>query len=641
MATPSSAPADALGLDDRAAFLALLESWAVAIAPRRPMSIAAWADAYRQLSAKSSSEHGQWRNARTPYLRAIMDALDPRHPAPLVVFAKSSQVGGSELALNWIGRTVHFDPASFLALFPTEKVGRKWVRTRLDPMIAATPELRARMPLGRKSSGGNTLQEKHFEGGVLYTGSANIADDVASISVPYLILDEVDRMPRRLEGEGDPIELALRRSTTFPRAKALLISTPTTDETSRIWPAWLSSTQDRYFVPCPHCEHRQHLRWEQLKWPSGRVNEAAYVCEACGVLIGEHEKPGMLAAGEWRSAFPEREAEVKGFHINGLYTPLGLGDSWAKHARAWERIGGDQGRLQVFFNTRLGEVHKGDRRKLSWETLRGRREPYKLRSVPADVLLLTSGTDVQGDRIETQVLGWGRGERATVIDYRVHYGDPTRPEIWAELDAYLDTAFPTATGVTLRLACSLVDAGYLTDDVLAFTRARQRRGIFAARGSPIASREPIGRPSYPDSRRRARGVQPDKRGVERYEVGVSKVKHWLFERLAADEGTPEEPVLPAARHVHFSDELVDEYFRQLTAEIFDPKEGWIARANYHRNEALDTFVLARAAAMHHKVAIHRYQDDDWARYERDASNAGESGFTPSAAVVKEGAFKQW
>lgn len=636
----------ALGLDDQAAYASLLETWAAAIAPRRPMPIREWADHYRKLSPKSSAEHGQWRNARTPYLVGIMDALDPRHPAPQVVFAKSSQVGGTEVALCWIGRTVHLDPASFLCLFPTEKVGRKWVRTKLDTMIAASPDLRSRLPLGRKASSGNTLSEKHFDGGVLYTGSANIPDDVASISVPYLILDEVDRMPQTLEGEGDPIELALRRSTTFPRAKALLISTPTTEETSRIWPAWLASTMDRYFVPCPHCGHFQHLRWEQLKWPTGEPAKAEYVCEDCGAMIGEHEKTAMLAAGEWRSTHPEREAEVKGFHLNGLYTPLGLGDSWAKHARAWERIAGDKGRLQVFFNTRLGEIHKGDRRKLSWEVIAGRREPYKLRTVPADVLLLTSGTDVQGDRVETQVVGWGRGEQATVIDYRVHQGDPTRPEVWTELDVYLRTLFPAARGGTMGLSLSLIDSGYLTTDVLNFTRSRRRDEIYASVGSAIATKEPIGRPTYPDSRQRARGVQPDRRGVERYSVGVFRLKHWLFERLGADEGSPDEPVLPSARHVHFSDELPDEYFRQLTAEVFDPRHGWVQRANYHRNEALDTFILARAAAMHHRIAIHRFQEADWARLEVPVvepatPEAAERAKAMAARVEQSSVFDRW
>lgn len=612
-----------------------LEALARAVEPRRPLSVSRWAAQYRVLSGKSASEPGRWRNERIPYLAAIMDALDPRHPAPIVVMVASAQVGKSECGLNWIGRQCHQLPGSFLVLFPTEKVARKWVRTRLDAMIATTPALRGVLPLGRRASSGNTLQEKHGPGFVLYTGSAGIPDDVASISVPYLFLDEVDRMPVVLEGEGDPIDLAMRRSTTFPRAKCFMTSTPTDEETSRIWPAWLGSTMDRYFVPCPHCDHLQFLRWEQLKWT--KPENAGYLCEECAAFIEERHKTDMLSGGEWRSDHPEREAQVKGFHVNGLYTPLGLGDQWAKHAAAWDRAQGKDARLQVFYNTRLGEVHKGERQKVDWQELRARAEPYPLRTVPRGTLLLTSFTDVQADRLETQILGHSRGERIMVVDYVVHYGDTTRllpsgdgePSVWSKLDDYLATPIENECGVALRISCALVDAGYLPDVVLGFTRPRKARGIFASRGSTVATRQPIGRPAYPDTKRRGR---VDQRGAERYELGVSVLKHWLFESLRADGGKPDAPVLPADRHIRFSHALPDEYFRQLTAETYDPKHGWIARANYHRNEALDTFVGARAAAMHHSVAVHRLRDSDWQRLESLYERApGEK--KPGAAAV--------
>lgn len=619
--------------------------------PKRPLSISQWAAARRWLTSKSSAEPGRWTNERIPFLAAIMDALDPTHPAPLVVFVKSSQVGGSECGLNWIGRTIDQAPGSFLSLFPTDKVGRKWVRTRLDSMIATTPALRAKVPLGRKANSGNTLSEKHYPGGVLYTGSAGIPDDVASISVPYLLLEEVDRMPVALEDEGDPIELALRRVTTFPRSKVFMNSTPTTAETSRIWPAWLASTMDRYYVPCPHCGHFQFLRFAQLKWAEGKPESAGYVCEECAAISEERHKTEMLAAGEWRATHADREHVAKGFHVNGLYTPIGLGDSWAKHAAAWDRAQGRQSRIQVFFNTRMGEVHKGERVKVEWEQVQARAEPYKLRTIPRGVLLLTSGTDVQADRLETQILGHGRNEQITVLDYIVQYGDTTRTEVWDLLDEYLARTIANSFGIEMRLSCSLIDSGYLPDIVLGFTRTRKSRGIFASRGSTVATKQPIGRPSYPDTKRR--GKVDARTGVERYEVGVSVLKHWLFELLRADAGTVDKPVSVADRHIRFSSELPTEYFRQLTAETFDPKHGWIERANYHRNEALDTIVLGRAAGMHHSVNVHRMREADWQRlqdlFEPESGEAkqeaapelGKSaimtrgGFLPTSAKVRK------
>lgn len=607
--------------DGQDGYAAALEAVARAFEPRRPLPVSVWAAQHRVLSGKSASEPGRWRNERIPYLAAVMDALSERHPAPLVVLVASAQVGKSECGLNWIGRMAHQMPGSFLVLFPSEKAARKWVRTRLDSMIASTPALRGILPLGRRASSGNTLQEKHGPGFVLYTGSANIPEDVASVSVPYLFLDEVDKFPFALEDEGDPVELALRRSTTFPRAKCFMTSTPTSEETSRIWPAWLDSTMDRYYVPCVHCNHMQHLRWAQLTWITGKPATAVYACEDCGATIEERRKTDILAAGEWRATFPEREAACKGFTIGGLYSPIGLGDSWAKHAVAWERAQGKQSRLQVFYNTRLGEVHKGERQRVDWAEIKARAEPYALRTIPKGVLLLTAGTDVQGDRLETQILGHGRGEQITVVDYVVHYGDTTRLQptgdgeasVWSLLDDYLAQSILNSFGVQMRLSCSLIDSGYLTDIILAFTRTRKARGIFASRGSSNATRQPIGRPSYPDTKHRGK---VDQRGVERYEIGVSMLKHWLFEALRADSGKPDAPILPADRHIRFPTALPDEYFRQMTAETYDPKHGWIERANYHRNEALDNFLLARAAAMHHSVAVHRLRELDWQRLEQ-------------------------
>jgi phage terminase large subunit GpA-like protein len=619
-------------LDNPEGLADLCDAWARGIAPRRPLSVPDWADRHRILSGKSASEPGPWRTSRIPYLRAIMAALDERDPAPLVVFVASAQVGKSEVALNWFGRTAHQAPASFLALFPSEKVARKWVRTRLEPMIASTPELRALMPLGRRSNSQNTLQEKHFGAGVLFTGSANIPDDVAGVSVPNVILDEVDRMPAVLEDEGDPIELALRRSAAFPRSKALLTSTPTVEERSRIWPYWLASTRGRYYVPCTHCGHLQALEWGSLKWIEGRPASAVYICEECAAAIEERNKPEMLAGGEWRMANPERAAEAKGFHVNGLYTPIGLGDSWARHAAAWEAARGKPARMQVFVNTRLGEIVKSEREKVEWEDLKARREPYRLRTIPRGILVLSSGTDVQGDRLETQVLGHGRDERIAVIDYIVHYGDPTRPEVWAELDEYLERQIVNEFGRPMRIGCSLIDAGYLQHEVANFTRTRRGRRIFAAKGSTNPTKQPIGRPTMIDVSHRG---QVQKRGAEMYMIGVAQLKTLIYRRLRADAGTHDAPVLPVDRHIRFSDELPDEYFRQLSAEAYDPKEGW--HKVYDRNEALDSFVLALAAAMHHSLAVHRYREEEWRRceeqLERPVEERKDGDAAPEAPVL--------
>jgi phage terminase large subunit GpA-like protein len=525
---------------------------------------------------------------------------------------------------------------------------RRWSRGRLAPLIAETPVLRKLVPPGRRADG-VTLAEKHFPGGALYTGSANIPSDLASLAIERLILDEVDRMPRELEGEGSAVDLAMRRLATFAgRRKVFEISTPT-NEVSRIDADFQRSSRGRYFVPCPACGEMQVLRFANLKWPDGKPEQARYACEACGVLIEEHHKTEMLAAGEWRHEKPELCESIIGFHVNGLYTAIGLGDTWAEHAAEWERARGDPAKKRVFVNTRLGETVKTERIVVEWDALYARREPYRLRTVPRGSLVLTAGVDVQGDRLEAQLVSWGRDERATVIDYVKFYGDPTRldtladgtPSVWQQLDTYLAAEIANDCGTPMRISCALIDSGFLQHEVLSFVRDKRGRRIFASKGSSVFSCPPIGRPKALDITHRG---MTHKRGAEQYQIGVHTLKTTLYARLRADDDA-----LPADRRLRFSDELEAEYFRQLTAEVWDPKHGWVKR--YDRNESLDTFILAMAAAMHHSVAVHRMRDLDWQRLEEMYERSGvaqpvetaavgkvpvqtRSGFFPTAAVVR-------
>ncbi len=608
--------------DGRDGYGLALRAAARGIRPRVLLSTSAWAARYRILTSKASAEPGRWNPDRIPYLAGIMDALDETHPAPLVIFIKSSQVGGSECGLNWIGRTMHLAPGPILALFPTEKSARKWVRTRLHGMLAATLELRRLIPSGRKNDNANTVQEKHYPGGVLFTGSTRIPDDVAGVSTPKVLLDEVDRMPLILEDEGDPVDLAKRRATTFVgKAKIFEISTPTIEETSRINADWLASTMDRYFVPCPHCGTFQVMSFDNLSWPDGKPELAALICEECAVPIIEREKTAMLSAGEWRAAHPERETECKGFHINGLYTPIGLGDSWSDHAKAWEKARGKPARVQVFFNTRRGEVVKGQNLKVDHETLKQRAEPYRLRTIPRGVLILTASADVQADRIEVSIVGHGRNESATLVDHTIFEGDPTRSDVWDQVDAYFAQELLNDCGVLMRIQCSFVDSGYLQTEVLNFTRNKRSRHVYAAKGSSITARPPIGRPSFPDSKYRGK---PDKNGAWQYQIGQHAIKTTLYGRLLADDRAT-----ITERHFHFSNDLTSEYFRQLTAEHFEPKIGRFEK-HYERNEALDLMVLALAAAMHPAVEIHRQNEADWLRLE----SLYAPSVAPSAAPAK-------
>ena len=90
--------------------------WRRGMRPDPDLTVSEWADAHRMLSSRASAEPGRYRTARTPYLRDIMDALSPRHPAQRVTFMKAAQVGATEAGNNWIGFVIHHAPGPMLAV---------------------------------------------------------------------------------------------------------------------------------------------------------------------------------------------------------------------------------------------------------------------------------------------------------------------------------------------------------------------------------------------------------------------------------------------------------------------------------------------------------------------------------------------
>lgn len=606
--------------------------WRTAWTPRIPCLVSEWAEKKRRLNQKSSAEPGAWRNARIPYLVDIMDALSDDHPAEHVCFIKPSQVGATECALNWLGWTAEESPAPVLCLFPTEKLGQRWSRTRLQVMIDETPTLAALMPNGRKSDNSNTLTEKDFPGGHIYIGSANIPIDLASTPVQRLLLDEADRFPHEIEDEGDPVEIAIARTRTWQsRRKIFENSSPTIESLSRINKRWNESTKHRYHVPCPHCGELQVLKWNNLQWPEGEPLKAYYVCEANGCVIEEHSKTWMLAkenGAKWIAECPE-VTDVWGFHINCLYTPVGLGDSWGKNAAVYEKAKSFPNKLKVFQNTRLGETHKDEKEILNWESVWQRREPVPLRKPVAGILLLTAGVDVQKNYIAVQVVGWGRDARAQVLDYVEKPGDVTRPDVWEWLDEFLSTPIENEFGIDMRISGCAIDSGYQQHDVTNFTRQTEKsRHIFATKGMQQLNRAIIGRPTMVDVNWRGTLW---KKGAEQYPLGVGSAKVVVYDRIRADE-----KALPSGRHYIFSEELGQEYFRGLCSEVFDPHKGkWIKI--YERNEPLDTFVLSMGASLHHGVRMQHMREDDWSRLEK-TYNPADAPAKRDPAVVEEKPF---
>jgi phage terminase large subunit GpA-like protein len=590
---------------------------AAAAAGARPdplLTISQWADRYRWLSQRASAEHGRWRTERTPYLREIMDCLSPMSLIERTVFMKGAQIGGTECGNNWMGYIIHQAPGPMMSVQPTVEMAKRNSKQRIDPLIEESEVLRKLVRDPRSRDSGNTVLSKDFPGGVLVMTGANSAVGLRSMAARYLFLDEVDAYPGDVEGEGDPITLAMARTRTFARRKVFLVSTPKITGMSRIESAYEESDQRKYWVPCPTCREFQILKFAQLRWPKGDPQSAVYVCEHCGQEIRNHQKHSMLARGEWRAG-AKGDGRTAGFHISSLYSPVGW-FSWGDAAKQFEQAQKNPALLQVFVNTVLGETWTLLGEAPEWQKLYDRRESYKVGTVPPGGLFLTAGADVQKDRIEVEITAWGRGKESWSVDYRVLEGDTSRPQVWEKLTALLSEAFPTAAGLELPILQLAVDSGFATIEVYQWAR-RQGGRVLVIKGD---SRTPalIGSASPVE-------VGPAgaklKRGVRVWPVNSGMAKEELYRWLRLDRPTDEDlakgiPFPPGYCHLP---RYSEEYFKQITAEQLVTKivkgyrrHEW--QKMRERNEALDCRVYARAAAG--RVGIDRFQEKHWGDLER-------------------------
>ena len=378
--------------------------------PPKKLKVSQWADENRVLTSEASAEPGNWRTSRAPYQREIMDVIADRS-IEVVVFSKSSQVGATEIINNVIGYYIAQDPSPVLVLQPTLEMARTWSKDRLAPMLKSSPALAGKVKEPRSRDSENTVLHKKFPGGNLSVVGANSASSLASRPVRILLCDEVDRYPDSAATEGDPIQLAIKRTQTFWNRKILMASTPTIDGVSRIQAAWETSDKRFYFVPCPHCEEMQKLEWKHVHWDEDKPESAHYACQHCGGVIEETDKIKMLDQGEWRAS--EETSRIAGFHISELYSPW---STWQSMVETFLEVKKHPEQLKTFVNTALGEVWRDQGVEIETHELMSRRENYDSSLIPNDVLVITAGCDIQKDRIEIQTVGWALDSQSYVIE---------------------------------------------------------------------------------------------------------------------------------------------------------------------------------------------------------------------------------
>lgn len=456
--------------------------------PLPKTSVSQWADNHRMLSSGISAEPGKWKTSRAPYQKDIMNAFT-EPGIHRVVVKSSSQIGKSDMMNNVIGRFAHLDPCAIMMIQPTIDMAQDYSKTRIAPMIRDTKVLNNLFYDVKSRDANNTILSKVFPGGRLIMCGANSPAGLASRPIRILLADEVDRFPDSAGTEGDPVDLAAKRMTTFWNSCMGLFSTPTNEGASRIDEEYLAGTQEEWQHKCPNCGEYHLLRhidmtvdYKEIKTPSGKktviVNDVKWRCPHCGFSFSEKEMKQTPQKYISRNADALKNG-IRSFFVNGFTSPW---MTWSKIMREWLEAKGDPEREKVIMNTVFGESYKQKGAFEDEQIFLRRRESYGA-ELPNGVLLLTAAIDTQDNRLEYEVVGWGKEEECWGIRKGIVLGAPNQARTWKEIDNILDKTYHFADGKGLKVVRTFIDSGgHYTSDVYNYCQKNFHKQRFAIKG---------------------------------------------------------------------------------------------------------------------------------------------------------------
>lgn len=565
---------------------------------------------------------GRWKTDVVEVARGPMLALT-RPGIKKITIMGPTQMLKTEFLNNVVGYFMHQDPSPIVVMQPIEKLAKTWSVTRLDPMLRDTPVLRDLVKNKRDRDSGNTEFLKMFTGGFVAIVSAGSPSDVASRPARIALIDELDKNPSSGD-EGDAEKLIEQRLETFWNSISIAVCSPTNEGTSKIAARFADSDQAHFHGRCPYCNQFEKLEWSQVKWNDGDPETARYQCSKCENEWTELDRRKAVNAGDYIATMPFKGHA--GFHCNAIASPW---QPLSNMVRKFLEAGKDPEKLKVFINTSLAETWKPAVEKPDWERLYDRREHYPLGKIPAaSIKFLTCGIDVQGNRIEAMVVGWTRDKQAFVVDYQVFSGETNRDEVWNECEEFLRNTTYDGFGRRFRITLSSVDSGSFTAKVYEFV----------SRFAPNQVRATKGQDKLRTAYKMGSAIETQLDGTKFkfahhvWNIGSSYLKelvYGLFKLPSPVEG------VAVAGYIHTPD-LDVEFYKQLCSESLKrTKKGWAWEKDRERNEALDTFVMARGGAA--MFGIDRFSAEEWDIVDEVVSEPIEDGVDMSSPqpIVQE------
>lgn len=553
-----------------------------------------------------NAKPGPIRFDNAPYQRGMLDAI--KEPGVRRIdYMTGAQLGKTTIQQCITGYFIAHEPRSQIFVQPTQGDVQTFQETKLRPMLDANPKISSKMAKQRGREGVNNSRIISYIGGWLMFSWAGSPKTLRGRSAPITQADEVDGMDAL--PEGDPVELLAQRAATFgDDALSTRSSTPTVKGASRIETGFLEGDQRRYFVPCPHCDHHQFLKWANVSW-TGRQSTgisdaeedkglehqpetALYHCESCGAGWDDGERVAAIRNAEQLGAGWKASKPFKGhasFHApEMLSTFRRLRDIVQSYL---DKLAVDD--LQSFVNVSLAETYEEKGEKADPDSLRGRAEEYRA-EVPMGGLYLTAGIDQQADRLECEVVAWGVGEESWSVGYHVLWGDPVQGDVWEDLDDLLASTYQHESGAVLPISAALLDTGGtngMTQAAYDYAKGRTGRRLFAGKGVGGWGRAVVEKPQRKQSGKNARKV-------DLFLVGTDEAKLIVMRRLAATVAA-KQPGGPG--YCHTPSDRDEDWYKQITAEKLvtryvkgQPVREW-TKPDRARNEGLDCRVYAYAA----------------------------------------------
>lgn len=621
----------------------VLRGLAMGLRPVRRLMVSEWAEAYRVLGQGVSKASGKWRNSRTPYLVAPMDALSVNISYKRVVMMTGAQVGKSSVGENFIGYAMSIDPANTLLLLATTDMAKDVSQRRIQPMIDESPILRDLVAPMKSRNAGNTILRKQAPGMVLKIGGANSLSFLKSINARYGHADEINEYKADLKNQGDAVALFGNRFATYSSTtKQLYTSTAGVKGASPIGTMFEDTDQNFYHVPCPHCvpdaeitynrpfeelfateeiQGYQVLVIDNFKMPKGPAS-IYYECKWCQKEIHNHHKDWFLPRGYWIARKPEnRNPDVIGFHLASFYSPAEF-FSWHSMAIEYELALKYKEKWKEFVQSKMGEdfEEEGDQPPHDKLYQRGQASHYTINDpLPDGVCLLTCGIDVQKDRIELEVVGYGRDRRKWSIDYQVILGDiNSEPELLNSVARVINGHYRRSdtedNGEVLPIAMTFMDSGYAEQKVYAFCMRMGYHRCMPIKGGAQTMRVPLSPPSTVYLKKDGKKSQ----ALKLINVNGAYYKEQIYSDLRGEIMEDKETgkaVVPAG-YCYFPRDYQERHYKNLTNEkrvLVENKKGY---AMYEwrkmgRNEQLDCRVYAEGAAT--LIQVDRYMDADWDR----------------------------